>query len=319
MDGSAQGPGAAWLVLAVGDDRQHGGNDGYDDVPEEHYSWDSTVPNHAAPAEGDAIVLWDKHSLLGASVIEHIQPGEQAKWRYSCPRCNKAGIKERRTYRRRSIARFKCYKCKSTFDEPDRREDTVKTYRSSHSVGWVDLAGVLDGSELRALCVSPESQLSLRPLRWADFSAAVEARGGSLDVVTFRAGRLTGGHRLASVRVRVGQARFRQRLLADTGAVCALTGPAPPAAPDACHLYSYAKVGEHHEHGGLLLRRDVHRLFDLGLLAVDPTTMRIDVDPALRDFPEYRSLAGRTMRSSHPDRVRRWLADHWKEHRVGPL
>lgn len=26
----------AWLVLAVGDDRQHGGNDGYDDNPAVH-------------------------------------------------------------------------------------------------------------------------------------------------------------------------------------------------------------------------------------------------------------------------------------------
>lgn len=35
----------AWLLLAVGDDRQPGGNEGYDDAPESHYSWDSTVPN----------------------------------------------------------------------------------------------------------------------------------------------------------------------------------------------------------------------------------------------------------------------------------
>ena len=38
----------AWLALTVGEDRQHGGNDGYDDSPSSHYSWDETVPNHAA-------------------------------------------------------------------------------------------------------------------------------------------------------------------------------------------------------------------------------------------------------------------------------
>lgn len=40
----------AWLCLAVSGRRQHGGNDGYDDNPSSHYSWDSTVPNHAARA-----------------------------------------------------------------------------------------------------------------------------------------------------------------------------------------------------------------------------------------------------------------------------
>lgn len=61
-----------WLVLAVGNDRQHGGNAGYDDVPDTHYSWDSTVANHGQISPGDFIVLWDKHRLIGASVIESI-------------------------------------------------------------------------------------------------------------------------------------------------------------------------------------------------------------------------------------------------------
>lgn len=49
----------AWLLFAAGDDRQHGGNDGYDDQPDSYYSWDSTVPNHAALQAGDVVVLWD--------------------------------------------------------------------------------------------------------------------------------------------------------------------------------------------------------------------------------------------------------------------
>lgn len=66
---------SSWLLMSVGDDRQHGGNDGYDDRPDVHYSWDDTVPNHAGPAVGDPIVLWDKRQSLGMSVIEDIQTG----------------------------------------------------------------------------------------------------------------------------------------------------------------------------------------------------------------------------------------------------
>ncbi len=163
------GPVHAWLVLAVGDDRQHGGNEGYDDDPAVHYSWDSTVPNHEAVAGGDAIVIWDKRCLVGASVIERIDRWQDTKVLHRCPECGLAGIKARKTL----TPRFKCYKCKATFDVPISRTEPVTAFRSEHDVGWVDLAGLLSGPELRALCVHPASQLSIRPLRWNDFAAAV--------------------------------------------------------------------------------------------------------------------------------------------------
>jgi ribosomal protein L37AE/L43A len=155
----------AWLLLAVDGDRQHGGNDGYDDTPSSHYSWDSTVPNHSGVTAGDAIAVWDKKQLLGASVIEAIDIGEKTKKLYSCKACGKASIKARTTL----SPLYKCYSCKATFDDPVEREALVTTYRSKHDVRWVDLSGTLTGANLRALCVSPQSQLSLRPLRWDDF------------------------------------------------------------------------------------------------------------------------------------------------------
>ena len=78
------------------------------------------------------------------------------------------------------------------------------------------------------------------------------------------------GHRQTLTRVRIGQAAFRKQLLDQFGEVCALTGPCPAEVLEAGHLYSYSKLGRHHKHGGLLLRRDVHALFDRGRLAVDP-------------------------------------------------
>ncbi len=79
----------SWLMLAVGDDRQHGGNDGYDDSPSTHYSWDETAPNHGAIRRGDRIATWDKHTLLGISSIESIEKGRLLKQFHSCPDCEK--------------------------------------------------------------------------------------------------------------------------------------------------------------------------------------------------------------------------------------
>ena len=307
-----EGLARAWLALAAGDDRQHGGNEGYDDDPAIHYSWDSTVPNHGAVTERDVIVIWDKQCLIGASVIEAIESWQDTKMLHRCPACGMAGIKARRTI----TPRFKCYKCKATFDEPTSRIETITAYRSRHDAGWVDLPGVLSGSELRSLCVHPDSQLSIRPLNWSDFSAAVARVEGAdgLSRLTVRSSRLAGGHKQATVRVRVGQPAFRRRLIDEFGAVCAFTGPAPLSTLEACHLYSYAAIGEHRDQGGLLLRRDIHRLFDLGLLAVDPKTMCIHVSEELVDFPAYAGLAGNQLSQPVTGGRKKWLADHWREH-----
>lgn len=305
----------AWLVLAVGDDRQHGGNDGYDDNPAVHYSWDSTVPNHAQLNQGDQIAIWDKRSLLGVSVIESITRATDIKDRYTCPSCGLSTIKRRRTL----LPPYKCYTCKEEFSDPVATPAEVITYRTKHDVGWVDLGGTLSGPELRALCVVPGSQLSLRRLRWGDFRLALEGlhRSDELTVLDEAASMIAGGHRRRVVRVRVGQAAFRRRLLSEFGECCALSGPAPAAALEAAHLYSYAEVGEHHDHGGLLLRRDLHRLFDLGFLAIDPDSGRVDVSAALKRFPAYAPLENHQVTVQLSAQSRRWLELHWQIHRVG--
>ena len=50
-----------------------------------------------------------------------------------------------------------------------------------------------------------------------------------------------------------------------------------------------------HVTNGLLLRADLHTLFDTLLLAVDPETLAILVSPRIKD-PAYRSLHGQTLR-----------------------
>ncbi|MEV0187196.1 HNH endonuclease signature motif containing protein [Kitasatospora purpeofusca] len=303
----------AWLVMAVGDDRSHGGNDGYDDDPARHYSWDSTVPNSERPAVGDVIALWDKKSLLGVSVIEDIETGRAEKDRYTCPLpgCGKADFKPRK--KKRPV--YRCNECYGEFDVPNARREEVTTFRTRHATAWVDMAGALPGSVLRQLCDKP-SQHSIRAMRWERLQTALAGVGVTASVTIAEQARrtITGGHRERVVRARVGQAEFRARLLERHGPVCAFTGPAPATVLEAAHLYSYAANGAHHDDGGLLLRRDVHRLFDLGHIAVDPATQALDVLPALAAYPAYAALHG-TAPAVPLQRSRAWLEAHWAQHR----
>lgn len=308
---------SAWLLLAAGDSRQHGGNEGYDDQADVYYTWDSTVPNHARIKAGDPIAIWDKDRLLGVSVIEEITTRDTEKLIFKCRRCGTSKIKARSTL----SPRYRCQECGEVFEKPESQAVNVTEYRSRHDAAWSSLENLLSGPELRGLCTSPKSQLSMRSLRWSDFQQAVSQRGAAhaLERVVHRSPDFLfpHGHILQTVRVRRGQRQFREHLLASYGEQCAFTGMAPARALEAGHLYSYAELGVHYEHGGLLLRRDVHRLFDDGWLAVDPDGLKIHVSDNLLRFPQYGSLDGHSLkvrvRASQVD----WLARHWHEHRAG--
>ena len=305
----------AWLLLTVQDkDRAFGSNDGYLDEPDSHYLWDDTVPNHARIAAGDSIVLWDKKSSIGISVVESIDVSRETKSTYSCPRCRKAHIKARKT----KSPLYRCFKCGNEFDTPETEIKTVSTYTSNHETAWVGLEGVLSGAQLRAVCISPKSQLSLRPLKWESFKSLVEESGFGHELAAPEAQsrRINGGHTSVLVRARKGQTLFRKALIDRYGTTCAFTGECPLEVLEAAHLYSYASVGEHHEHGGLLLRRDLHRLFDCGKVAVHPSALVLDVAEELHSYSLYQQLHGSKLQVRISASQREWLGAHWKQHRM---
>lgn len=57
----------------------------------------------------------------------------------------------------------------------------------------------------------------------------------------------------------------------------------------------YQGHGTNHPQNGILLRTDIHTLFDLGLLAVDAETMTVITAKAL-EGSDYASLAGVRLR-----------------------
>ena len=82
---------------------------------------------------------------------------------------------------------------------------------------------------------------------------------------------------------RRGQAGFRAALLEAYHERCAVTGFDAAAALEGAHLRPYRGPGSNAVTNGLLLRADIHTLFDLGLLTPDPLTRTIAV---------YKLLAG---------------------------
>ncbi|MEU9775701.1 HNH endonuclease signature motif containing protein [Streptomyces sp. NPDC047968] len=303
----------AWLMYLGKDPKRVGG--GYDDDSASHYSWDSRVPNATSVQVGDRIVLWDGETSLGLSVIETIETGTGLKDLSSCPKCGKADIAARKTM----TPKYRCWtkECKAEFDQPAVETVPVTTYRARYEAGWIDLHGHLTAHELRGLCEETKSQNALRRLRWDDFRTRVETGKNAtpLGIIDQTEDVIAGGHTESVVRVRKGQPAFRAALLTKFGEVCAFTGAMPTSVLEAAHLYSYAKKSVHHASGGLLLRRDVHRLFDLGEIAVNPHTLLLDVAAATRVYPVYDQLHGQSLIVPVDSGHRKWIAKHWDMHR----
>jgi putative restriction endonuclease len=84
-------------------------------------------------------------------------------------------------------------------------------------------------------------------------------------------------------RARLGQGAFRTLVLDAYNRRCALTGESTLPVLEAAHIRPYADEGRHVVSNGLLLRSDFHKLFDLGLVTVQPD-YRIRISSKIRDL-----------------------------------
>ncbi len=100
---------------------------------------------------------------------------------------------------------------------------------------------------------------------------------------------------LAQIVRRRGQQEFREKLLVAYGGRCAITGCDAVEALEAAHIIPYRGAETNSVQNGLLLRADIHNLFDLGLISVRPETMMVVVSDRLMTT-SYRELAGSRLR-----------------------
>jgi len=122
------------------------------------------------------------------------------------------------------------------------------------------------------------------------------------------------------VAARRGQPSFRQKLLDAYQEQCAFTGYAPKEALEAAHIVPFCGPDSDQVVNGLLLRADIHSLFDQGLIVVDITNPQ---QPTLVLAPHllvttYKYLQGKAVRL--PDNVAlrpSVRALEWHRHQAG--
>ncbi len=133
-----------------------------------------------------------------------------------------------------------------------------------------------EGAELR-------QQMAARVQRSAEASAIIKGSAGKPVLVI----------------PRLGQATFRIELERQYQMRCAVTGERTRPVLDAAHIKPFSLVKEHSLSNGLLLRKDIHKLFDDGYVTVTPDK-RFLVSKAIRaEFEngrDYYALDGTVIR-----------------------
>jgi hypothetical protein len=82
------------------------------------------------------------------------------------------------------------------------------------------------------------------------------------------------------IRERRGQQSFRNSLRRRYGDRCMITGCELLSVIEAAHISPYRGEEDNHEANGLLLRSDIHTLFDLNLLGIDPEGLSVALHPS---------------------------------------
>ncbi len=93
---------------------------------------------------------------------------------------------------------------------------------------------------------------------------------------------------------RIRQDQFRTSLLAAYGGRCAVSGNDVPEVLQAAHIEPYRGRISQRAANGILLRSDLHLLYDAHLMTVEPDTHRIHISSELA-HSEYLRLAGTQM------------------------
>jgi hypothetical protein len=125
---------------------------------------------------------------------------------------------------------------------------------------------------------------------------------------------------LRRVLTRPGQPFFRGSLRAIYDGRCCISGCGARQALEGAHIRRYTGTSSDALTNGLLLRRDLHALFDCWLVTIEPTTrqVRIAKDVRASGGAEYSALHGRTLSGplKKHDRYRPsndLLKEHWNQ------
>jgi hypothetical protein len=104
---------------------------------------------------------------------------------------------------------------------------------------------------------------------------------------------------LRKIRERRGQKAFRNALITAYSGQCAVSGCSVLEILEAAHIDPYRGDNTNHPTNGILLRSDLHMLFDCYLIAIHPNNLTVHLHDSIMES-EYIAFGGKHIISSNP-------------------
>lgn len=300
-----------WLLKSVSEESQtYKSNDGYPDEFKNKYVYDNFVPNHKRIVRGDIVAIVDKKKILGLTRISRILIYNSSKIMRRCPICNSTNYEERKN-------KFPKYRCNKGHEFEEVKSESVDVIR--YEAFYSDVF-ILPKRDVTVDKIKPYfhknynrnmSMQSLSEAFFIDFfSDELEHLKTGLIYLTgndsenffsdlFSGDYVPNGNDerarvYQSIIQRRGQKKFRDAVREMYGDKCVITGCEILDVLEAAHINPYKGVKDNHPSNGLLLRADIHTLFDLDLIGIEPNEFKVYFSQALKKS-EYIELEGKRL------------------------
>ncbi|HEY9823975.1 MAG TPA: HNH endonuclease [Stenomitos sp.] len=315
----------AWLLLVYGEEQTYGGHSGYNDIIQEVYRYDNFVPNHKNISEGDLVILRDQKGLLGLARIVSIEMNNGFKQRNRCPVCNTTNLDQRTT----KSPIFRCAKGHE-FDRPIEKEEPCVNYSAYFGNTYTNAEGVLSRHQLSQACPRYNQQLAMQLIEVDKIKqtlirnvpdieslfddspphfhmSSLEADEDDINLKTINIAKTV----VRQIKERRGQQKFRQALIQFYDSRCVITDCDIVDILEAAHISPYSVDYSNSVTNGLLLRSDIHTLFDLNLLGINPNSLTVYLHPDIQKG-EYKKYKGVSLPIKAKSIDRHALVMRWK-------
>lgn len=248
--------------------------------------WTPTPWNVSRLASGDKLYFMLKSPIrkIGGygQFVEYKNMSVNDAW-------NKYGFKNGCTSKQELIERLDKYKASNSSDERSVTDSEIGCIVLTNAVYYDDDKFLdLDNYEIdfSRFIVKIKYYNENDPLEIATQSTLKEFELLPTSIEKLKKSRL--------VTERKGQGNFRAIITTAYSNKCCITSETTPELLEAAHIQPYFDENSNHVKNGLLLRVDLHKLYDNGLLYIDES-FKIHISPEVKsEF--YRKLNGTTIR-----------------------
>jgi hypothetical protein len=285
----------AWSLKAVGqDDLRYFGNNGYHDDSTSFYRYDNFVSNHKQVKKGDIVIITDRQNVLGISVIDNLSSAPYTKIRNRCPHDNCKP--EKLTLRKFKKPKWLCSNGHE-FEDPKEEGVTATEFKADYKKNYKIINSIsLENLISHTPRYNVQSSIQEIDFEWANNllsgifqlgPAEADIDDTPLDADDQRKAVLR------QIKQRRGQKLFRDTLISYEPK-CAVSGCNIVDILEAAHISAYKNDTHNYLGNGILLRCDMHTLYDLDLFAINPESLVIYFAPQIQD-EEYTRYHGKKL------------------------